>query len=242
MKTNAITKLRSAPDVGFCLKVSIAQAVSCLFGAFIPLIIDPKLLGHVRFGARHYPSFAYWLVPSLSVVILVVTFCLLAQLPKDRRIWWAVPPTWLFSLPMFWILRPEFPHDSLLNNIGLASILTTVAVWVRYHPTDSAYLDNPDLLPQAKLERVKEEISFWRAGFFSALGGYLALLVSWFNSMVKFNEGITPNHGEQFLLNYGGGVLIVLLSVWFLFGVIVEIAAKTRHAIQLLEKIPSRLP
>jgi hypothetical protein len=232
------SKFCHAEDFGFCIKVSVAQSLIFFVGAFCPLILDPRLLHHARFPARHYPHYAFWVAPVLSLLIFVTTYCLLASLDRKQRIWWATAPSWILSLPMFWILRQELPHLALLNNLVLGSILTVIAIWVRYHPIETSFLTNSNLLEAAKLERTKEEISFWRTGLLAVLAGYLTLLVSWFNSIVKMNESITPDPGEQFLLNYYGNVFISIMSLWFLFGVVGEIANKTSEALKIMERIP----
>ena len=127
----------------------------------------------------------------------------------------------------------------LLGNLGLASFLTSIAIWVRYQPIESAYLAAPNLLSQAKLERAKEEISFWRTGLLAALGGYLALLVSWFGSVVKMNKELTTDKSELFLLHAAGTIYVAVQSAWYLFGVLAEIAGKSRQAIKILEKVPT---
>ena len=231
--------LRGVHDGGFCLRVSVAQSLACLVGAGVPLLVDPELSGHVRYGARHYPAWVFWAVPTLSALVLVVTFWLLAKSPQRRRIWVATPPSLLLSLPMFWGLRPEFPHEGLFGMLAVVTILTTIAVWVRYQPMRVAYLLDPRVLPQAKLARAREEVSFWRTGSLAAIGGYLALLVSWYNTVMVTNGSVTPVQGEQFVLGQAALVSIALQSAWFLFGVVVEMANKAREALQLLEVVPA---
>jgi len=224
-------------DVGFCLKVSVASAVTYLSGAFGALILDPKIAHHVRYGARHYPDWAYCEVPIFSLLIVVTTYLLMAGLARKSRLWLATLPTWLASIPTFWILRPELPHMNLLTNIGLASFLTMTAITIHDHKINTGYLNDPKMLQEAKLERAKQEISFWNTILLAFLGGYLALLVSWWNGVHEINKDITANQGEQFLLNNNGLFLMIVHSAWFLIGVVTEIAKKNRDSLKFLEGI-----
>jgi hypothetical protein len=226
-------------DRGFYLMVSIASAVLYLTGGMSALIVDPKLHGHVRFGARHYPAWAYWDLPIFGVLVLTTTYILLSQVNKKWRIFAAILPTWIFAIPTFWILRQELPHMGFLNSISLGSILTVITVWIHYHSFREAYLADPKVLTAAKLERVKQEFTFWRAVLLGALGGYLALLVSWWAGVRQMDSDITPDRGEQFLLNINGMVFVIVQSSWYICGVLREVANKTFESLRLLEKIPS---
>ena len=228
--------IQDEKDRGFCLKVAVASSITYLAGILAPLIIDPRI-HHVRFGVRHYPSWAYWVLPMFSGLIFVATYGLLVRVRPSRRHWCATLPAWLFAIPTFVILQPEFPHLSVLHSVGLAAILTVIATWIRYRPMESAYLTNPHLVLEAKLERTKEEISFWRTGLIAGLAGYLALLVPWFGAVLQSTKEITPDQGEQFLGIINSGTFILLHSAWYFFGCLAEVAGKNRQAVKLLEQI-----
>jgi hypothetical protein len=226
-------------DSHFRLRVAIASSLTFLTGAFTALLVDPQLGHHVGFGARVYPAWAYWLVPIFGVLIFISTLMALAKTSEPQRVYVATIPVWVFALPTFWILKPEMPHMALLGEIGIASLVTTAAVWIHYCRLESAYLSDDAIMSEAKIERVKEEIAFWRNGGLAALGGFLALLVSWYSRTAQLNQQMSTDRHEQFVLNNAGLVFILVQSAWYIFGPVAEFAAKTRQALRLLENVPA---
>ena len=223
----------------FRWKVAVFSGITFLLAGITPLIIDPKLVHHVRYGARNYPESCFYGLAIFSFLVFIFTFLLFSKVNYKKRVWLATTPIWAFSLPMFWMLRPELPHMGFLNPLLISSFLFTITVGVRYQQIKVNNLDSPDILPQAKIERVKEEIAFWRTGFLALLGGYLALVITWFNSIRLYNIDVTPDEGEEFLLNTNGIILVCIQSAWFFFCVLPELINKTREALKLLEKIPN---
>jgi hypothetical protein len=226
-------------DLSFRLRVAAASSFTYLTGAMTALLVDPHLGQHVAFGARVYPAWAYWVFPIFAVLIFVSTFVTLAKTSKSYRIYVVTIPVWVFAIPTFWVLKPEIPHMAVLSEIGIAAIVTTVAVWIHYCHLESGYLRDDAILPDAKIERVKEEIAFWRNGGLAALGGFLALLVSWYSRTAQLNQQMSTNPREQVLLNISGLVFILVQSSWYVFGPVAEFAVKTRQALRLLEEVPN---
>jgi len=237
-----ISQNRKDEDIAFCIKVSIASWLNYIVGAVSSLIVDPKLAHHAYFPSRQYAPGSIWVVSALSLVVLGGTLSLMARSRPSNRLWLGIAPLWFVSLPTFYILRPEVPHNAFFVQITLCSILTAVAAWVRYHPMDTAYLTESAVLTQAKLERAKEEIAFWRSAFVYTLGGFLAILFSWLNTVVDLNKLITTEAREQFLMNLASSYRVISIGVWIIFGVLAEIATKTREAIRHLEMIRSPEP
>ena len=235
--TKFVKRITPAHDAGFCLKVSVAQSVAFLYSALVPLTIDPQLANHVKYGARQYSLWAYVLAPVLAVVTLVMTMWLLTRIRPHLRIWYATLPSWVFSLPLFWFLRQEFPHGFLIGNLAFAAILTTIAFWIHDHSIEAGYLDLPQIATEAKLARVKEEIALWRGSILAALGGYLAILVNWHTCNVTMDTTVTTAPGEQFLLHRASGTSVMLFSFWFFVGIVAETVRKAGKAVRLLERI-----
>jgi hypothetical protein len=178
-------------------------------------------------------------MPIFGMLIFSSTLVALSKTRESRRIYVATIPVWVFAFPTFWILKPEIPHMAVLGEIGIASIVTTVAVWIHYCPLESGYLNDNAVLSDAKIERVKEEVAFWRTGGLAALAGFLALLVSWYSRTAQLNQQMSTDPHEQFLLNISGLVFIQVQSAWYMFGPVAEFAAKTRQTLRLLEQIPT---
>ena len=68
----AIAKSTSpnGPDLNFRLKVAFCQTFSFVWATVPPVIVDPLLFHHVRYGSRKYPMAFYYIIPG-SIVLLV---------------------------------------------------------------------------------------------------------------------------------------------------------------------------
>lgn len=225
-------------DTGFKLRVASANGMAVLLGGILPLVIDPKLVHHVRFGPRTYPNWAWVGMAASALTVSILTYVVLSRLKgKAARVACVNLPLIVLSIPVLIVLRPEFPHLAYFGLVVLAALLTLITTWIHTCCTNDEFLYKQELPMAAKLERAKEEVGLWRLILVSALGSYLALLVSWFNLLRDINKGVTSDIGEQFLLNTNAMILISFQSCWFICGVLLEIHKQIRRGLWLLEHI-----
>ena len=220
----------------FRLKVGVANGFSFAIGGISPLILDPKI-HNVRYGLREYPAWAWFAMPALAVCWGLSTYFLLGL--KRLRLTLTSVCLVLFCIPPSIILLPEIPHLGFVSEIWVTFFFTFFAIWVHFQPISKKFLTDSNLLPEAKLERAKAEINLWRTIYITVLGGYLALLVGWFNSFRAFNENVTSIPEERFLLNISGTIWVICSSIWFVVGVLGETYRQIRRSMDLLEKIPA---
>ncbi len=236
--SNVLNKILREHDYAFCIRAAIAMSVIYCGSAVIPVIVDPLLKHHVIYPNRQYASYVIWSVLSLSLIVMLSTYSVLALTKPERRFWIVCIPTLLFAPPILWLLRPEVPHKFFISYTALGIMLTVIATWIRYSPVRVNYLSARDILPQAKIERVKEELGLWRNGLLYGLAGFLTMIFAWFHRLDECSNMATPDPAERMLIDGGGNAMIVLVCFWFLFGVLAEIVRKCRQTVELLERIP----
>lgn len=232
-----LSKLFRGDDRAFHMGVAMAMCIIYATGAGVPLILDPLLVEASAFRGRQYPGHVYWQVPILAATVLIATYSILQLFKPTYRVWVACVPMLLAGSYTFSLLRPEVPHSFLAIHMTFGSVTTTIAVWIRHCSLDSDYISR-GILPQAKIERAKAEISFWQTGLWYLIAGFFVVIVAWVKLGREITDTITPNAVERVFVNKAQTFGIGLHSIWFLVGVLGQVIRKCREAFTLLEKIP----
>lgn len=222
-------------DFGFTIKISIANTLGYWMCTIPPMIIDPRLAHTPNQAVRHYPY--AWLIFPIGLALGVVTCFVMTRTQRCRRVLWdglVFSLASILSLPLF---LPAFPHSYVWPVSVLLLLLSVLTVWIHNELIEVEYASDKKIARDARLERVKEEILFWKEGMFAIIAAYLALLVSWFNILHELNLQVTSDRGEQLLLNSVSVILVSTISVWVVFGPLAEGAKKRREAQNLLLKI-----
>jgi hypothetical protein len=219
----------------FCVKISIANTLAYWESTIPPMIVDPQLAHALRYGARYYPY--AWVIFPIGLALGVVTFFVMTRTQRCRRVLWDALSFFLasfLSLPLF---VPGFPNGYVATTSVLFLLISALTVWIHNEPVEVAYASDKTIDRAARMERVKEEMLFWRGSMIAVMVAYLTLLVSWFGILRELNLQITPDSSEQQLLNDSSGILISAISLWVVFGPLAEAAKKRREAQDVLLKI-----
>lgn len=230
--------MQSRGDIGFCVKMSVANTLGYLMATIPPLVVDPKLLHHARYGARSYA--VGWLVVPIGLVVGLLTFLVMSRIQKRNRPFWTSGPllvACILSLPLF---LPEFPHANVLGTTAICFALSTLTTWIHYHALDSEYATDEKIDRAARLERAKEEIVFWRSGLTAFLGVFLVVMLSWSGLMIDLARRIDTDPSEQMLLYNVVGFNVTFAALFIVFGPLAEAADKCREAQRVLLKIESK--
>jgi hypothetical protein len=224
-------------DIGFCIKIALANTAGYLMATVPPILIDPQLTHHVRYGARHY-SIGWWVL-LIGLAVGVSTFLTMAKIQRRHRAFWNSAPLWLASVLTLPFFLPEFPHMNLTGATAFFFVLSTAAVWIRYQPVESQYVDDPKIDRTARLERVKEEILFWRNGITTVLGTTIVAAISYCLLNLDGFRHVDPDPSEQVLACNYTGFSTGVYFIWLIFGPLAEAAKKTTEVRNLLLKIGS---
>jgi magnesium-transporting ATPase (P-type) len=224
-------------DGGFCIMIALANTAGYLMATVPPILIDPKLTHHVRYGARHYPI--GWWVLLIGLLVGVSTMLTMVRIERRFRAFWNSAPLLLATILTLPFFRPEFPHGNVFGAAAFCFVLSTLAVWIRYQPLESQYASDTRIDRTARLERVKEEIQFWRGGMMTVLGtaivATISLCVMNFEGIKRFDTDAS----EQVLACNYAGFATAVAFLWLLFGPKAEAAKKCNEARGLLLRIES---
>jgi hypothetical protein len=229
-----VTRKIHVQDAPFCAKVAFANTCGYLLATIPPIVIDPRLIHHLRYGARHY-AIGWWIVP-IGVIAGIATFFALAQANGKTRTRWNSIPLLIVatgSLPAF---RPEFPHANIVSVSILSIVLSTIATWIRYQPLHIEFAQDARILEPVPIESVKEQVSFWRGVLLTMSAVLLAAIIMWFNSMTTSNRQYDVEPNELMLLTNLSLFITYFGVIWFLFGPLAEAYKKYKRVSELLCK------
>lgn len=149
----------------------------------------------------------------------------------------------LASIPIF---RPEIPHGNLMSISIIWLVIMVVTLWIHEREIDKdviANLESSTLGDKtAKIEYLKEEVQYWRTIIIGIAGGYIAILISWVDFIVKIGkENVGGNEGEAFILSLMSGVGIGLCSVGIMIGPLAEANKRHHQASRLFLRITGKV-
>ena len=224
-------------EFGFCLALAICNCVGYLLSTVPPTIFDP-LVSNIRFGTRNYPH-AWWIGP-IAVCVLVGTFKISYFLrARWLRLAGATSTLAFFigiSLPIFY---PEMPNAHL---VGIGTIwLSITACWIliRYFLFFTGSDDLMKVDKEARIQFIKEQLDFSRLFFLGLVGGYLGIIVGWFNALHTNMRDIVPNKGEAALCDVAFCFELCIISLFFFFGPLFELAKQRQRISALFLAIPN---
>jgi hypothetical protein len=165
-------------DKIFPLAIAVVSALAYLHAAFIPTIVDARLKNHVNFpGGRLYAL--AWLVPPLSLAVLLLTLAITIYVPRRLRASLVAAPLLLASvLTNVVVLRAELPHIGLVCTTAVW--LSILGLWTWVHDSRGALEEELALKlgHPAALELLKENANFYRSLAFGLVAASLALVVT----------------------------------------------------------------
>ncbi len=225
-------------DSKFISKISIANTLGYWLATIPPIIIDPKLTHHFRYGARTY-AIGWWVLP-IGLAVGMVTWLVLKRTQHAKRVFWNSIPLLVASGLTVIALRPEFPHAHVSGMTAMVILLSVATTWIHCWPVETDYARDMKIDRSARLERAKEEILFWRTSVLAMLAVFLAVLISWYGLLLEINERTDSVPSEQFLLNNLAQFFIAFSATWFICGPLVGGVNKCREAQDVLLQIPAQ--
>lgn len=210
-------------------EIAFWNGAGSLLAVGIPTIMDPLLEHHVRYGSRTYP-FGKWIF-LIGIIVFFLTYISNSNKKlstKNKALFTLVAiflPTWL-TLPFF---KPEFPHPNVVFTPIYFGLISASAVVLRGYEIDFSSLNDSNISPMIKLERLKLEYDFWKSLGVASLATYGLFVISIAMQMGKTIETITKEPSEIFLMNGTFAFSLILNAVWFLKGFLIEIISKINY-------------
>lgn len=220
-------------DTWFCIAASAANCVGYVLATVPPTIIDPLLKHHVLFPERHYPlAWIIWLVALFTAVsTFSLTYYIRSRVGRLVTVTSLLILAYILTLP---VLLPELPHG---NVVGVGAIwLAVTCGWllIRYFlfRTDSVALSLAD--KDVRLQFTSQHLDFAKLLFLGLFAGYFGLIVTWFHEVHLYNRAMVTDAGEAYLLNMKVGLDVAVISFFYFFGILFEIARQRRLLFLLL--------
>jgi hypothetical protein len=111
--------------------------------------------------------------------------------------------------------------------------------------SDSVFLfpcggnDHSAVDKDARIQFIKDQLDFSKLLFFGLLGAYIGVVVSWYNAVHANTKDILSNNpGDLAIMDTLMMCEISIMSLFFLFGPIFEIAKQRRRISEMLLAIP----
>ena len=237
------------PDKRFALKIASFMAV--IFGLKCALYnwADPKLTTYcangVCYGAREHPL-GHW-VYLFSVPLFVGYYLLLDNkysylLKCGAILLFTVVVTVFLSIINF---NPPFPNFGFLSFMLQLVFCSVFAIWARYVDADFSVVADTSIEEHARIEWVKEKLSFWRSLTISATLGYFWILIPWMRSQDVEAARVVTDPDEVRIVEEVFRLQQWMLFAFILCGPIGEAINKMRTITGLLllfKKRTRRLP
>ncbi|MCX6833022.1 MAG: hypothetical protein NT028_13005 [candidate division Zixibacteria bacterium] len=134
------------------------------------------------------------------------------------------------SLPIF---LPEMPHQYLAGNSTIWLSITAGWILIRYFLFSIGNNDLREVDKEARIQFIREQLDFSKLLFLALVGAFVGLVVGWLNAVHTNIKDIVPDKSEAVLVDISTGFEISVVSMFFLFGPIFELA-KQRHRISAL--------
>lgn len=219
----------------FPLYASIWSLVGYLLATVPALILDPKI-NHLRFGGRVYAY--WWLIPPIGAVEFLATWFFLRRV--DQK---ALPPV-LAAIPFavsiiisFAIYAPEVPHRNVMYVGTVWLSVFVIWLWVKYSSIEASRLNCVTIDKTARLEYIKEQISFWRTVLFGLCVTSLGLIVATLNLVHEGNRKFVATEAEALLLDINCDLQMALFALYILLGPLFTLKNKRHQLNDLFFKI-----
>lgn len=240
-KTNHTTDSVSINNINqevLARKIAIFNGVGFLASTLGITIVDALLTTRDEYRDRHYP-----LGYGVSVASLVVMAIMYAGMRRASRLspsalLAACTPLIIACPLMYFFFQPEFPHPLIGGWAFIYSMINIVLLWIQFTEVPRDYVQQADIPLQAKIERAKEEIGFWRSISIALASAYIGIIVSCLTIQLNSAEKIVKSsHDLQRILGLNT-VLIYVLTAYLVIVGFYEIVRKTREAMNVLLSIP----
>ncbi len=162
----------------FRLKIAVFNTVGFLYAVAVPVILDPTLHSHVAYGARTYPN-AWWVVFVFAPTLFVLTYASMRYGGAFAKGAWSVGSLIIAGAAAIPFFRPEMPHSHIVGWVVLYSIITGLSSWIHYSSPCLDFVQDQAIPLPARIERLKDMVSFWNSVAVYIGTGYLALVVPW---------------------------------------------------------------
>jgi hypothetical protein len=218
----------------FAYVLAASNFVGYLLALVAPIIIDPRLTTHARYGARQYPH-AWIAIPiALGIFLATVIYWRVFRSSLARLL--GAAPLLLgtaISLPLF---TPEFPHMGVSGPALIWALITTLWMWTRDLDSDIAQCDRSGGKEPMSIEVVRSRLSFCRILLLAFLlgGGFMLVTVLFVNS--RFNETFVSDRSELFTVNMFSGCATACCAALFTLGPFITLITKIKAMEALLGK------
>jgi hypothetical protein len=143
--------------------------------------------------------------------------------------------SYIVSIPIF---PPEMPHGNLVAVGAIWLGITGVWILIRYYLFYNESITLTSVDKDARIQFIVQQLDFSKMLFFSLVGAYIGIIVTWFHEAHLSNRLIAPDAGEAFLLDMKFDFDVTIISMFYIFGLLFEVARQRHRLTKLLLEIP----
>lgn len=99
-------------------------------------------------------------------------------------------------------------------------------IWLRYTPDVNEKVLSKDVDPSARIECIKEGLTFYRTVLFGLIAAYIGLVVAALTALDKYNNLLVTERKESFLVNLNSFLQMSSFSFFLLATVLRELFLK----------------
>jgi len=222
-------------DTWFEFKIASFVSVGMGLTVWVTTYVDARTT-HPLYHAREYPM-GYWMLFIIPIIFATMYLGSVSNVSWHKKIVLAELGLVIVGVISLFNFLPEFPHGNMSVWLVLYGIASTIAYWIHYTPVRSDYTLQPDIVDDAKIERVKESINLWRIIVITLGAGYLGIMLQWCHLIWFEGTNTVSDPYEKHLIALFPSIELVFFTFFIIFGLLYEGIKKTEKAADVLLSI-----
>lgn len=224
-------------DRFLCIRLAAFSLIGYCTAIAGPTLLDPKLPTHIGYGSRSYPphGWIWWLFTPVALFLPYISLRFSAS--NAAFLVSSMAPLLTLAAVASFCFPPERPHMGvILCGLGFALIIL-ITVAFRIRADEFAYVADPTVPFESRLEHVKATAAFWQMIAVYAGAAYLAFAVSWIYAMWFTTEKIVTSPEDKFTFGQAQVSFAVLVTICVVFGPLWEAFSNAFVAIAQLSNV-----
>lgn len=222
----------------FAIKIAVFNSVGFSLATGVPTFVDSRLHSYVLGGPREY-FLGYWVLLLFPIVLAGTYYGLMMASSLSWRCLLSWLPLALTATAVLWNFRPQMPHMNVASWTFLYSVTSLITTWLHNIPEKPDYINKSSIPFQARIERLKESVVFWRSLSISGSLGYIALSASWIAFFWGSGGTFLTDPSEKFLNKIAMALQFGVYSIYVISGPLKEAFSRTiataDHLLELRE-------
>ena len=219
------------------IRLICGHLLGYLLAVLGPVVLDPRLTTHIRFGARTYPD--AWMCWPLAGILFLSQLLIARTTRKDALLYLHLLPFVLVSIATLFVFRPpEFPHMNVVFVTCGFLVLSAITIFLHCTGSGMLSLNLHEPYDRAFLsDYLKDYVSFWKQATMTTIALYFGLIISWYKLAVDLSKDTATDKGEARLLTAFSCSILGAVTVYYIVGPVLTCVKYTLLGLQMQKQL-----